>query len=359
MSSEDFAKRCAAFSCVYGYTPVEAVQLQRRAAGVMEEKSFSRYLRMLTESADQKQLFMSQFDLTRPYIGRLARILADENLSCSDMVEKLITYPMSFSNLPLWFLYTLLEISSFGSASLFSQSSKSEGFFTGSLFGAISGRAAEWRAIAVPILARARQTATLGHLDLQIAKREPATGGDTLLMVETTNAENRREVIPLILQSKRYEHRAVRIDQKNDDGTYQFHVLRERPCPAAYIAFQSRSDRIVYDPMPPLVREVSSIPNVLVPGSFSAWDNSLTIGSFILGLISSVPPNHRFEEAGAAFERVLPDVRPEELANVVVFSTEQDAQRRFQEAWTQRLIEIDRIPSPDPKAVPDDFPFAM
>ncbi len=353
MSPEEFAKWCAAFPGVYGYMPEEAVELQKRAAGVMEEESFSRYLRMLTESPDQERLFKSQFGVTRPYIGRLAQRHANKDLPFPDMVGRVLSYPMSFSNLSLWFLYTLLEISSFGSASLFSRSNRSEGFFTGSLLGAISGRAAEWRAVAVPILARARQTATLGHLDLQIANREPATGGDTLLMVETTNAEERREIIPLILQSKRYEHRSVSINQQNNDGTYQFHVLQARPCPAAYIAFQSRSDRIVHDPLPPLVRDVSTIPSVPVPVSYSTWDNSLTIGSFVLRLISSASPDHRFEEAEAAFERILPDVRPEELANVVVFSTEWNAQQRFQEAWTQRLIEIGRAPPPDPKPLPE------
>lgn len=356
MSPDEFNKQWADFESAYGYNLQEALSIQGKFAPFVASGSFQAYSDLLARDKKLFHAVRNTLGKGAPFSRSYRQSVRDNAPNLSVFYRDFLTLPMANRNFALWATLMLLDAASFLGANDLSQSRESEPSLTGLLFGSIYGWSQALQYELDTIAARLRQDITLQKLDLQIARREPSTGGDTALFVEWTNENDQLEIIPLILQSKRYSVNAVKIDHQNGDGSFQFHVLKKRPCPAAYLCFQNASEGIIPRPLPPLVKPVSAIPNVEKPVSTQARKQTLTLAGYILYLLANAPAEHRHPDPMAAMEQVVSAVDPAELKNVVAISSERDAAWRFQSTWTDLMRDLGELPQLDVEASHDDKP---
>lgn len=322
----------------FGYTPEEAANLTGRLSRYQQTPSFGSYSDHLASDPSRFLEIRKIFSADAPFIRDLKQFNPEDAQDYRSFARDFLATPVIFENFALWSMFMMLDGASFEMASDLSISKRSEPDLTGILIGEIHGRTRATMPDLEKILGRLGQSLCLQNLDLQIDGREPATGGDTAIFVEWTNLRGSVEIIPIILQSKRYPVDAVEIDQKNSAGTYQFHVLEEKRCPTAYICFQnSFSERLIPAPLPPLVKAVKDIPWVGKPVSTSARKDTLPLSAYIFKLLQEAPQQNRHPEAASAIGEVLQNVEPSHLNNLAVFSVEPNAALRFQEAWDAAL----------------------
>lgn len=346
MTPDEIVSALEAFPDKFKYTLEEALSLQRQLSCYTSLSSFKAYRDHL---AGDRNLFLAVRRLLgrkAPYTTGFRTKLRDGADDYATLTSQFLSLPLSNSNFALWATIMLLEYSSFANAATFAKSRKREEALTADLFGSIRGAAAMISPTLHEIAGRLGQEISLQDLELQIGGRETVTGGDTALFIEWTNLAGEREIIPAILQSKKYLANAFALDHQNGDGQYQFHVLKKRPCQTAYLVFQNNPEKPADALLPPLVKSTSDIPDVKKPTSTPAREKAVTIAAYVMRLLQQTPQKHRHPDPETAIAKVVEGVAVEELANLVVVSSEFDAVQRFQAAWNDKLVADGKMSRP-------------
>lgn len=358
MRNDTFDAQWEAFERAYGYNLQETYSIQGKLAGFIASGSFEAYSDLLARDKDLFHQVRTALGRNAPFSRSYRERVRDNAPNLFVFYRDFLSLPMANKNFALWAALMLIDAASFQGASDLSKSEESEPSLTGALFGSMYGWSTGLRYELATVAARFRQDITLQRLDLQIDRREPSTGGDTALFIEWTNEYDQVEIIPLILQSKRYPVNAVQIGHQNSDGGFQFHVLRERPCPAAYLFFHNAPGKIIPRPLPPLVKPVTNIPNVAKPVSTPARKHTMTLATYIVHLLKNAPAENRHPDPRSAMDQVVSAIDPAELKNVIAISSQPAADWRMQNAWSELLRDIGELPEEDAEISHDDDPKA-
>ncbi|RVH78121.1 hypothetical protein CN203_11540 [Sinorhizobium meliloti] len=347
MSAKEFLEALDAFRERHGYSYESAFRLQRLFLEDLGTVSHTEFLRKLDQNAAWRSVYLQSI-MTSPEV----RSWGQEGKSLQEITEEL-AFPARFEDTSMWALFNALQSGASAFAQMELPAYQEESTLNGSLFGQLRGMSISWARDIKPILGGKAGSAHFSKIDLQVKKREQATGGDTAVFIESQNDNGDLATIPLILQAKRFAREDAKISQRNGE-IYQFHTLRDYWLPTAYIFFHNSKTRRIERPLPPLVKNVHDIAYSDTPEKTSALNDSLPLANYILRLVTTAPSSHRFVSPADAVAAMAANVSPDDLTNVIVISPSSTAELRFDEAWKSHLIENGYIT--EPKAEAEDDP---
>lgn len=337
---EKFIHALEQFKQRHGYGAEYAFRFQDQFLREMGTESHASLMNLLELRRHLKAQYLSVIS-NSPYIRDGSHVIE----SGLGAITKTLAFPPAFRDVRIWALFNALQAGSSAYAQRELPAYQEESVLNGGLFGQIGGMSISWSDDIAQIMAPKCEGAFFSKIDLQIKGREQKTGGDTAVFIEWEHEDGYVRTVPLILQAKRFFDELSDISQKNGD-VYQFHTLRDYSLPSAYMFFQNAKDRRIENPLPPLVVSSAHIPMTDHPRTVSALTNSLPLAHYVLRLMAEASEEHRFDSPGDAVRAMAANVNPTDLINVIVLSTQRDAEYRFDQAWAEYLIENDYREAP-------------
>ncbi len=338
----------------------EVARLQAAAAKAISAPEYKRFIDTLRKNSGLEEFLVSSMRGAYQVAsdgGRTALIMHRDERSFDKIFQCVFCLPFTFSEFPLWVLYHACLSAEQAFAREDCRPAKIENAQTQNFLKQLKIACTDWLRQTEEVVGRFNSTVGLSELSLEVQGREQATGGDFAILIEyRKHRDDFPEIIPVVLQSKRFDSTGrADISQKNDKtGRYQFHNLKEtrKLCPAGYFFFNSSTQSVTKEPHVPAFKDVRDMPMVAAPKDDYVWEKSNNFATFVLHLIATVEDHHRHDDAESALEKIVSNIPLEDLTGIGVVSVELDAGLRFQRAWERTLQNLrspnDDTPPPEP-----------
>ncbi|MGE4337880.1 MAG: hypothetical protein AB7E55_18135 [Pigmentiphaga sp.] len=358
MTAAEFAEK-------YGMTIQELPGLQAAATKATSTAEYTRFIDTLKKNPKLEEFAVSS--MRRAYGvasdgGKAALIMHRDAHSFDQLFQCVFCLPFTFDEFPLWVLYHACLTAEQEFARVDCKPAKREEAQSANFLKQIGYACQKWLNQTQAVVNRFNSTVGLSELSLEVQGREQSTGGDFALLIEYRKSrEDIPEIIPVVLQSKRFNGDGIAdISRKNNTtGRFQFHTLKETRsrCPAGYFFFNNDTQAVTKEPHVPALKDVRDMPMAAVPKTDYVWEKSNNFATFVLHLIATVENEHRHYDAGSALEKIVRNVSLDDLTGIGVVSVETDAGPRFQRAWEMTLQKLrspnDEPPAPEPTEPPD------
>lgn len=332
---EDFNNMYEAFSEKYGYSLELAVQMRGHLSRIKEKNSYKNYCGKVDSNPEWFNFVKNVF-LSSDFFELDGADQVESSTELSNIMNCSFMPPYS-RDVIKWLLFSVFCDAEFTFAEDWIKGRKREETLTGALLGCASTTSDQWEWIAHNILQELEYELKVFGLDLQIGDREMPTGGDIVIITDIPKSRHSREIIPIILQSKKFRTEMVELKKKNSDGTYQYDVLNNRPFPSAYMFFRAHRDIAHGHQLPPLVKDTSAINYNKTSTSTSAFDNSQSLSTYIMHAIKSAAPESRFATKRDALDAIVGNIRIEELSDIIVFSASNNPIQEYDAEWDNVL----------------------
>lgn len=346
ITQEDVLNSWDDFKKEVGYNLEDCLRMRSWSEGVKNRKSYKKYINSLKRNESMRNTLLSAFSEDEIYFRNFSWEI-DDPLNYSGDIEEFVSNllnPEIFRDTSLWALFILLERVSYNFSDTVLSIQKLEPALTELLFDRVNSNVEKTREIEHILNKTLPVSCGIFSIDLQVKRREKKTGGDILLFIEHDGT-----IIPVVIQSKRFEGKNVDISQASDDGVYQFDTLRKGLYPSAYLFFENPEYAPEEGNLPPLLKVTSDIECKGEPTTTSAYEKTLTLGEFLIKMLRD-ELEYNFSNIKEAMDSVLPKIDIRNLQIVAVCSSTENASIRFQNEWDKndiikRLINEDRPPS--------------
>lgn len=254
-------------------------------------------------------------------------------------LEMLYTNPVFLNDRALWVLVQVLLRSQQQFTTKACSAPTKEETLTGELLGAITSHASFWAEKGQRLLQGANAKLQIGRIELQLNRREGVTGGDFGLIVEYER-NGKIFYLPLIFQAKRYEGTTADVSQFHDTRGYQYTVLNNQRCTAAYLFYHNGKSKIT-DNIPPLAKFVQ---DTLHPGTrthTSVEENTFDFFSFVMKAIAGGSDFHTADDEKSALSMIISTAPFDELVAIVALGRSEETQARYESAFASVVADHD------------------
>ncbi len=198
-------------------------------------------------------------------------------------------------------------------------------------------------------------------VDLNIAGREGRTGGDIAFIFDVRMPDGKRLLVPICLQAKRATpktgatvniERTNKEDQTGDHQLRQLEKFEKAGCNCAYLFFNNDLERVIYEPILPLVKTTDDIRGGTNPMNVDLASNSIDFASYVLHLLSR---RINTVSSVSGLEKVVATLAEGKVSHLVLISPRPEAWQQIL-SFTKRARKHYVDHRPDTKV---DFASAM